>query len=155
MKNKEAYITFSVGSQLFCLAVQHVKGILELPKVYTVPQAPDFIMGVVNVDGEVIPLINATVKLKMGEYAPPENPTMLVLERTHDGKIQNLCLHICEVVEVQELLPSSIEPLPTSRYEFDERLVDGMFKVNDEFVMQINVDNFFRHNLEELNLATI
>ena len=154
MKNKEAYITFSVGTQLFCLSVQHVKGILELPRVYTVPQAPEFIMGVVNVDGEVIPLINASVKLKMGQYAPPENPTMLVLERTCDGKSQNLCLHISEVTEVLEFIPASMEPLPTSKYEFDERLVDGMFRANGDFIMQINIDNFFKHHLEELNLET-
>jgi purine-binding chemotaxis protein CheW len=155
MKNKESYIVFTVHGQSFCLCVQYVKSILQLPKVFAVPQAPEYIMGVTNVEGEVIPLINATLKLKMGAYTVPENPAMLILERSHYGKEQRLGLHIDEVLDVLEFHEYDLKPLPTSKFEFDERLVDGMFHTADDFIMKINVGNFFKHNLEELNLQTI
>jgi purine-binding chemotaxis protein CheW len=154
MTTKQSFITFSVSDQLFCLSVEHVQSIQKLPKVFVVPQAPQYIMGVVNVDGDVIPLINATVKLKMGEYHAPENAAILVLERLNHGKQQKLGLHVNEVADVIELNPLDIKPLPTSKYEFDERLVDGMFQTADDFIMKLNVENFFKHNLEELNLDT-
>jgi purine-binding chemotaxis protein CheW len=147
------HLVFRVGQQLFCLSVQHVKSILKLPRIFTVPQAPPYIMGVVNVEGNVIPLINATVKLKLGEYVTPENPTMLVLEREHDGKPQLLGLHVEDVNDVMECAAHELRQLPTSKFEFDERLVDGMFAIGNDFVMKINIDNFFLHNLEELNPA--
>jgi purine-binding chemotaxis protein CheW len=140
-----------VKSQLFSLSVRNVKTIQKLPRVFPVPQAPDYIMGVVNVDGNVIPLINATVKLNMGAYTQPENPTMLVLERAVDGKVQFLGLHVDEVTDVAECNDIELRPLPTSKYQFDDRLVDGMFQIADDFVMKVNVDNFFKHNLDELN----
>lgn len=144
-------IVFSVRQQSFCLSVQHVRSILKMPRVFPVPQAPDYIMGVVNVDGNVIPLINATVKLKMGGYKTPENPTILVLEREVENKVQLLGLHVDDVQDVVECNDHELRPLPTSKFEFDERLVDGMFQTSDDFVMKVNVDNFFKHNLDDLN----
>jgi purine-binding chemotaxis protein CheW len=150
MKKTSPYVVFSVGKQSFCLCVSYVKSILELPKVFTVPQAPPYITGVVNVDGEVIPLINAGIKMKMDSIETKENSTIIVLERVHQSKSQRLCLLIDEVTEVLEFTEIDLQPLPTSKFEFDERLVDGMYKTAEDFVMQINVDNFFKHNLEEI-----
>jgi purine-binding chemotaxis protein CheW len=150
MKKTESYIVFTVCNQSFCLSVRYVKSILELPKVFSVPQAPPYITGVVNVDGEVIPLIDAGIKMKMNGTITKENATIIVLERIHHAKSQKLSLLIDEVQEVVDLNESEIQPLPTSKFEFDERLVDGMYKTPSDFVMQINVENFFKHNLEEI-----
>lgn len=153
MKKSESYIVFTVGNQSFSLSVQYVKGILEVPRVFSVPQAPEYIMGVVNVDGEVIPLIDAAIKLKMGRISANEYPTIIVLERIHQGKPQRLCLRIDEVLEVIEFNTLDLQPLPVAKFEFDERLVDGMFKTETNFVMQINVNNFFKINFEEISLV--
>jgi purine-binding chemotaxis protein CheW len=152
MKKTESYIIFTVAGQLFSLSVEYVKGILEVPKIFNVPQAPEYIMGVVNVDGEVIPLIDAAIKLKMGNIAFNDYPTIIVLERVHNGAPQRLCLRIDEVLEVLEFDNMTLQPLPISKFEFDERLVDGMFKTENDFAMMINVNNFFRNNLDEVNL---
>jgi purine-binding chemotaxis protein CheW len=146
-------IVFSVRQQAFCLSVNHVKSILKMPRIFPVPQSPDYIMGVVNVDGNVIPLINATLKLKMGEYVIPNNPTMLVLELKGENKLQLLALHIDDVNDVIECNEHELRPLPTSRFEFDERLVDGILQTPTDFIMKINIENFFKHNLDELNPA--
>ncbi len=149
--NSTHHIIFTVNNQSFCIPVVNVKSIVKLPRVFPVPQAPDYIMGVVNVDGHVIPLVNATLKLKTGNYKEPENPTMLVLELDKDNKVQLLALHVDEVKDVIECVSHELRPLPTSRFEFDERLVDGMFQVEGDFIMKVNSANFFKHNLDELN----
>ena len=150
MKKTDSYIVFTVCGQSFCLSVRYVRSILELPKVFAVPQAPPYIVGVVNVDGDVIPLINAGIKMNMEGAGPKENATIIVLERIHQAKSQKLSLLIDDVQEVLDFNLLELQPLPTSKFEFDDRLVDGMYKTPDDFVMQINVENFFRHNLEEI-----
>jgi len=150
MKKTESYIVFNVSRQAFCLSVRYVRSILELPKVFTVPQAPPYVIGVVNVDGDVIPLINAGIKMNMQGTEVKENSTIIVLERIHQAKSQKLSLLIDEVQEVLDFNEMDIQPLPTSKFEFDERLVDGMYKAENDFVMQINVENFFKHNLEDI-----
>jgi purine-binding chemotaxis protein CheW len=151
MKKIDSYIVFSVCGQSFCLSVRYVKNILELPRVFAVPQAPAYVTGVVNVDGDVIPLINAGIKMNMNGIETKENPTIIVLERIHQAKSQKLSLLIDEVQEVLDFNEFDLQPLPTSKFEFDERLVDGMYKTSADFIMQINVENFFKHNLEEIN----
>jgi chemotaxis signal transduction protein len=150
MKKTESYIVFNVGSQSFGLSVHYVKGILKLPKVFNVPQAPPYIVGVVNVDGDVLPLINTGIKLNIGNVKVMEHATIIVLDRLHQGKSQRLSLLIDEVSDVMEFSSTDLQPLPTSKFEFDERLVDGMYKTENDFVMQINVDNFFKFNLEDI-----
>jgi purine-binding chemotaxis protein CheW len=150
MKKTDSHIVFTVCGQSFCLSVRYVKSILELPRVFTVPQAPPYIVGVVNVDGEVIPLINAGIKMNMRGIETKENATIIVLERIHQAKSQKLSLLIDEVQEVLDFNEPDLQPLPTSKFEFDERLVDGMYKTPTDFIMQINVENFFKHNLEEI-----
>jgi purine-binding chemotaxis protein CheW len=150
MKKTDSYIVFNIGSQSFGLSVQYVKGILELPKVFLVPQAPAYVVGVVNVDGDVLPLINTGIKLNMSSVSITEHATIIVLDRIHMGKSQRLSLLIDGVSDVLEFTSTDLQPLPTSKFEFDERLVDGMYKTDDDFVMQINVDNFFKFNLDEI-----
>jgi purine-binding chemotaxis protein CheW len=150
MKKVDSYIVFTVCGQSFCLSVRFVKSILELPKVFTVPQAPPYIVGVVNVDGEVIPLIDAGLKMHMHKIDLQGNPTIIVLERIHQAKSQKLSLLIDDVQEVLDFNEPDLHPLPTSKFEFDARLVDGMYKTQHDFIMQINVDNFFKHNLEDI-----
>jgi purine-binding chemotaxis protein CheW len=151
MKKIDSYIVFTVCGQSFCLSVRYVKSILELPRIFAVPQAPPYIAGVVNVDGDVIPLINAGIRMNMNGTETKENTTIIVLERIHQAKSQKLSLLIDEVQEVLDFNEFDLQPLPTSKFEFDERLVDGMYKTETDFIMQINVDNFFKHNLEEIN----
>jgi chemotaxis signal transduction protein len=61
-------------------------------------------------------------------------------------------LLIDDVQEVLDFNEPDLQPLPTSKFEFDERLVDGMYKTPTDFIMQINVENFFKHNLEEISI---
>jgi purine-binding chemotaxis protein CheW len=152
MKKIESYILFKCGTQLFAMTVDYIRNILELPRIFPVPQAPPYVQGVINVDGEVVPLINTGIKLGMESTMPGDQTAVIVLERTHEGKSQRLSLLVDEVVEVVDLNPFDLQPLPTSKFEFDERLVDGAFKISDDFAMQINTDNFFKHNLDEILL---
>lgn len=151
--NPNHQIVFRVSQQSFCIPVQHVKIIQQIPRIFPVPQAPNYVMGVVNVEGSVIPLIHASTKLNLENAGTGEHPTMIVLEQRSDDKLQQLGIHVDEVMDVIECADSALRALPTSRYQFDERLVDGMFQTGDDFVMKINVQNFFKHNLEELNPA--
>ena len=151
MDKVSALTVFEVDGQLFGIPVDYVQSILQLPKIFKVPQAPEYIMGVVNVAGEVIPLLNAGQKLGMEPVEANPLSTILVVERHEEGSPQQrLALLIDEVKEVIEVKVLHKQSLPTSKYSFDERLVDGMFPHEEDFVMQIHVTNFFQDELEGL-----
>jgi len=152
MEAFEKHLVFKMKEQLFTIAVPHVNTIIQIPRVFQVPQAPDFILGVINVEGDVIPLIDSSMKLGMGRSETDAKSQVIILQRSVDGsgKMHRLAFVVHEVCDVVDVDPRKIQPLPMSKFAFDERLVDGMHKVEDEFCMQVNMENFFKGEIDEL-----
>jgi chemotaxis signal transduction protein len=83
-----------------------------------------------------------------------EQLQVIVMQR-HAGEGENSLLAFAtdEVCDVADIEPTKMQPLPNTRFDFDERLVDGMHKVNDEFCMQVNIETFYKGEIEELILG--
>ncbi len=152
MEAIEKHLVFRVKDQLFTIAVPHVNTIIQIPRVFKVPQAPAFIVGVINVEGDVIPLIDSSLKLGMGKSSTDVNSQVIILQRkiSSGEKQHRLAFLVDDVCDVTDIDGRKVQPLPMTKFEFDVRLVDGMHKINDEFCMQINVDNFFGGEIDEL-----
>jgi purine-binding chemotaxis protein CheW len=152
METLDKHLVFKVKDQLFTISVQHVNTIIQIPRVFKVPQAPDFILGVINVEGDVIPLIDSSMKLGMNKSVTDANSQVIILQRstTTNDRPHRLAFVVDEVSDVADIDSRKIQPLPLAKFEFDERLVDGMHKINNEFCMQLNIDNFFKGDIDEL-----
>lgn len=150
METTEKHLVFRIKEQLFTVHVRHVNTIIQLPRLFKVPQTPDFIQGVINVDGDVIPVIDTAKKMKMGEIEAGGHSQVIIMQYRLDDadKFHLLGFLVDEVSEVSDVEALKIQTLPTSKYEFDERLVDGMHKIGTEFCMQVNIANFFRGDIE-------
>jgi purine-binding chemotaxis protein CheW len=150
MENTEKHLVFRIKEQLFTIHVQHVSTIIQLPRLFKVPQSPDFIQGVINVDGDVIPVIDTAKKMTMGQITTGGQSQVIIMQHrlTANDKFHLLGFLVDEVCEVTDVDPRKIQALPTSKYEFDERLVDGMHKIEKEFCMQVNIVNFFKGDIE-------
>jgi purine-binding chemotaxis protein CheW len=152
MENTNKHLVFKVKEQLFTLSVTHVNTIIQLPRLFKVPQAPGFILGVINMEGTVIPVIDTAVKLGMGALTVHEQSQVIVMQRKTEG--QEGC-HLLgfvtdDVCDVTDIDTSRMQALPNTRFDFDARLVDGMHKVNDEFCMQVNIKNFYKGEIDDL-----
>lgn len=152
METTNKHLVFKIKEQLFTLPVAFVNTIIQLPRLFKVPQAPGFILGVINLEGNVIPVIDTSTKLGMGSLNIHEQSQVIVMQRKLDD--QN-ALHLLgfvtdDVCDVTDVDPTKMQALPNTRFEFDERLVDGMHRINDEFCMQVNVGNFFKGEIDAL-----
>jgi len=152
MKNTESHLVFRIKDQYFSVNVNHVDSIIQIPKLFKVPQAPEYIMGVINVEGEVIPVVDSGIKIKMEFIERNELSQVVILQRNIQElkKVNRLGFLVDEVFDVTDFDPLKIQPLPTAKYHFDERMVDGMHKMDKDFVMQINVENLFKEEIDEL-----
>lgn len=157
MNNIENHLVFQVKDQMFSSQVECVNTILQMPKIYKVPQAPEYILGVINVDGEVIPVLDMGVRIKMGPIDVNEQSQVVILQYTNEEekKTNKLGILVSEVKDVVEFDMFNMQELPTAKYHFDERLMRGMQKHENEFAMQLHIENFFREDLEELIQETI
>jgi purine-binding chemotaxis protein CheW len=152
MESSEKHLVFRIKDQLFTLHVVHVNTIIQLPRLFKVPQSPEFIVGVINVEGDVIPVIDTAKKMTMGEIEVGGQSQVIIMQHQLEAgdKMHLLGFLVDEVCEVSDVESRKIQALPTSKYEFDERLVDGMHKIEGEFCMQINIANFFKGDIEDM-----
>ncbi len=81
MENAEKHLVFKVKDQLFTIHVPHVNTIIKIPRLFKVPQAPDFILGVINLEGDVIPVIDTAKKLNMGQLDVHEKSQVIIMQR--------------------------------------------------------------------------
>ena len=137
------YLTFKLADELFALDVAKVREILEVPAITKVPQTPDFMRGVINLRGSVVPVIDMRLKFAMSAASQTVNSCIIVVEVTLDGESTILGALADSVQEVVELDAEAIEPAPHIGVKLNSEFIRGMGKVAGRFVMILDIDRVF------------
>jgi purine-binding chemotaxis protein CheW len=144
-----SYLSFKLGEETFAANVSNVLNILEMTKITKVPKAPNYMKGVINLRGTVLPLIDTRIKfgLTPTEFTP--NTCILVLDIQIKGESLQVGGLVDSVQEVLEIEPKQILPPPNIGSEFKSDFISGMYKPNEEqFIMILDIDKVF--SIEEL-----
>jgi purine-binding chemotaxis protein CheW len=139
----QTYLTFSLDKENFALNVEHVEKILEYQEVTEVPKAPEYMMGVFNLRGEVIPLVDTRVKFGMKKAEITSSTCILVINITSEGEEIKLGALVDNVNEVVKYDDADIMKLPTVGKQSKTEFLNGVLKINDEFVLLLNADKIF------------
>ena len=137
------YLTFKLADEVFALDVAKVREILELTNITKVPQTPDFMRGVINLRGSVVPVIDMRLKFGMSETEQTVNTCIIVAEINMDGDTTVLGALADSVQEVVEMGPESIEAAPHIGTRLNTDFIKGMGKVDSRFVMILDIDKVF------------
>lgn len=142
------FITFKLGDELFALDVSHVREVLELPPITTVPTAPAYMRGVVNVRGKAVPVVDLRTKFALPRAADTTSSRIVVMELELDGEATVVGGVADSVHEVIELEAGQIEPPPRIAMRWRTELIRGMGRRGAEFIIILNIEAVF--SLEEL-----
>ena len=145
------YLTFKVGEEVFALEVTNVREILEFIPVTKVPQTPDFMTGVINLRGSVVPVMDMRLKFGMSETEKTVNTCIIVVEVDMDGDTALLGALVDSVQEVFELEPEQIEQPPRLGLGMKTDFIKGMGKRENRFVIILDIDKVF--SMDELDIA--
>jgi purine-binding chemotaxis protein CheW len=145
-----SYLTFKLGEEIFGANVSKVLNILEMTKITKVPKAPNYMKGVINLRGAVLPLIDTRLKFDMPETEYTTNTCILVLDIELNGESVHVGALVDCVQEVIEIDDSQIQPPPSIGSKYKSEFIEGMAKINEEFIMLLNMDLIFSTN--ELSL---
>jgi purine-binding chemotaxis protein CheW len=148
--NINSYLTFKLGEEIFGANVSKVLNILEMTKITKVPKAPNYMKGVINLRGSVLPLIDTRIKFDMPETEYTTNTCILVLDIDLGGEPVHVGALVDSVQEVIEIDAAQILPPPSIGSKYKSEFIEGMAKINDEFIMLLNMDLIFSNN--ELSL---
>lgn len=139
----ETYLTFTLGKENFALDVEHVEKILEFQPVTEVPKAPEYMLGVFNLRGEVIPLVDTRIKFGMPRTEITPATCVLVITIVSDGENLKLGALVDNVKEVVKYNTKELLPIPIVGKQKKTEFLNGVLKLNDQFVMLLNADKIF------------
>lgn len=145
------YLNFTLGDEYYAIDVSKVKEVLELQPITRVPKTPDFMRGVINVRGGVVPVLDFRRKFDMENIDPTVDTCIIVLEVKVGEEMITLGAIADSVQEVFELPPDQIEPPPRIGTKLDSDFIEGMGRYQDHFIILLNIDKIF--TAEEISVA--
>lgn len=145
------YLTFKLNEEIFGVDVAHVREILDYIKITRIPQTPDFMCGVINLRGNVVPVIDMNMKFGMAKTEKTVNTCIVVVEVKFESETIILGALVDSVQEVFEIEPDSIEPAPRIGVKLKTEFIKGMGKNNENFIIILDIDKIF--SSEELILV--
>ncbi|GFE62762.1 chemotaxis protein CheW [Geobacter sp. AOG2] len=145
------YLTFKLAEEVFAVDVAKVREILELTTITKIPRTPDYMRGVINLRGSVVPVMDMRLKFGMEETEQTVNTCIIVVEVVHEDEIVVIGALADSVQEVFELEPDQIEPPPNIGAGLNTEFILGMGKNGGQFIMILNIDRTF--SSAELDLA--
>lgn len=142
-KSLQQYLTFKMGEELFALDVTCVREVLDMAVITKVPQSADFMRGVINVRGNVVPVADLHLKFGIAPVETTVNTRIVVIEIDIDGDITILGAIADSVHDVMDISADRIEPAPKIGGRFDTRFIRGIGKLDDQFIIILNIDKVF------------
>lgn len=146
------YLTFQLGSEVFGIDVSNVREILEFTSVTRVPKTPDFMRGVINLRGSVVPVLDMRLKFGLTETEKTVNTCVVVVEVSFEGETIIVGALVDSVQEVFEMDQSLVEPAPKMGTRLRTDFIKGMGKKDDGFIILLDIAKVF--SFEEITGLT-
>ncbi len=137
------YLSFVMDNEVFATDVKYVLEILEVKPVTRVPRAPDYINGVLNLRGSVLPVVDLRKIFNLPGIEFDEETCIIVLTVDLDGEKIMLGALVDAVREVMEIANDNIEPAPSIGTSYKAKFIQGMLNQGDNFVMLLDVNKIF------------
>jgi chemotaxis signal transduction protein len=152
----EQFLTFTLASETYALEVGHVREVLEMSSITPLPRTPDYLRGVINVRGSVVPVIDLRLKLGMPKTERSIDTCVVVLDvATQEGTVTAGAL-VDSVQEVVEFNSSRVEPPPRLGTAVRSEFLKGIGMRDERFVMILEIGRIFEaEELEVLGAATV
>jgi purine-binding chemotaxis protein CheW len=145
-----SYLSFKLGAEVFAVHVNEVLNILEMTKITSIPRAPIYLKGVINLRGLVLPIVDARIKFNLEVQEVTANTCIIVMDLLNNGDVVHVGFIVDQVLEVLELDAAQIEPAPSLGVSYKAEFITGMARANDDFVMLLNMSKIF--SLDEINM---
>ena len=148
---KDKYLTFHLAGEDYGIEISFVTEIIGIQKITEVPDMPEFIRGVINLRGRVIPVMDVRTKFKLAARDYDERTCIIVV----DINESSIGLVVDEVSEVVDIPAASVEPAPQTGNGKTSRYLKGMGKIEDEVKILLNVEKLLHEDeLEQISSAT-
>ena len=152
---KQAYLSFRLSNELFAVNAFKVLEVLEQQYITEIPQTPDYVLGVINFRGEILPVFDTRRKFNMPTRDDNQKFVIIVLDLVIDGQqvmIGTTADGVKDVIEIEE---KEIKEVPEVGSSFNIEFLDGIIYRDNGFIMMLNVDKIYAEENVELMLQNV
>ena len=129
------YLTFHLGDEVFAMDIVTVREIIQHASMTVVPLMPNFVRGVINLRGAVVPVIDLQSRFGRPLAQLGKRTCVIIFDASRDGEKMELGLMVDSVSEVIEIAQSDIEPAPQFGTTIAREFIHGLGKVGGEFLV--------------------
>ena len=133
------YLTFNLCGDMYAIGILHIKEILEYGQLTAVPMMPDFIRGVINLRGAVVPVIDLGSRFGGERSEVTKRTCIVIIEVASEEGKQDIGVVVDSVSEVLEISSKEIEPPPAFGARIRADFIEGMGKIGGKFVIILSV----------------
>jgi len=145
------FLTFRLAEDVFAIDVIMAKEVLDFADVTKVPQTPDYMLGVINLRGSVVPVIDMRLKFGMADVEMTRDSCIIVVEVDVDGEPITVGALADSVQEVMDMSESQIEPPPRIGTRLNTEFIKGMGNLGEKFVIILDINKVF--SVDDLEFA--
>ncbi|MBF0189936.1 MAG: chemotaxis protein CheW [Magnetococcales bacterium] len=137
------FLTFHLDREVFAIDISKIKEVLEFSAVTKIPRTPDFMCGVINLRGSVVPVVDLRLKFGMSKSEKTVNTCIIIIDVIQEEGTTVIGAMADSVKEVVELDPNQIEPAPKIGTGLRTDFIRGMGKQGNHFVILLDTDKVF------------
>ena len=134
-KEKKQYIVVKIGGEHYGIDISYIDNIVRMSKITRVPKAPSYYRGVINLRGEIVPIMNLRLKIGLDEIEYTKDTRIIIIKTENFGKIGLIVDAVKEVVALEE---EQLEKLPYDNTE-DNHFVSAVGKVDGSLVSILDI----------------
>lgn len=133
---KDKYLTFHLGSEYYGIEIRFVTEIIGIQKITVIPEMPDYIKGVINLRGKIIPVMDVRMRFRLVPRAYDER-TCVIVVNIRDTAIGLVVDTVSEVASIPE---ESIEPASGLNGTRGNAFIKGIGKIGEDIKIILDVD---------------
>ncbi len=144
------YLTFRLALEEYGLEILRVQEIIGMMNVTRVPKSPEYMRGVINLRGKVIPVVDLRLKFGMEGREDTEKTCIIVVQLVLGGQETTMGIIVDEVSEVLDIAAEQIEPPPAFGTDVETTFILGMGKVDQQVIMMLDVQRVLTADDQEV-----
>lgn len=152
MNETKAYLTFTLGDEKFAIPVEWVQEVVEVEQVTKVPYAPDYMLGIINLRGRILPLLDTRLKLGLPKTATTRKSRIMVLDlQGKDDKSVQIGAMVDVAREVIELQDKEIQESPEFENYKTAAPISGLVNNQGDITLIMDIAKVFSiHEITDL-----
>ncbi len=137
------YLSFYLSKEEYCVEILKVQQIIQMDDLTNVPLTPEYLRGVINLRGKIVPVLDLRIKFGMEVFEDTEKTCIIILQVLVNNTPMVAGIVIDEVREVSQISSDMISEVPEFGDGIDVTFLTGLAKINDSVRMIIDIDKIF------------